>query len=393
MKNDRRVSVIHDALPAPGLPRPASRACLDETNASLPRVDAVRFREQFPVCEQLAYLNAGTCGPLPGPAVGVATRVLEESARSGRAGMYFEQMLALATQRRAAYAALLNAQPEDVALTTSTSEGVVRVVTALDLRPGDEVLTSDEEHPGVLGPLLAARAQRGIVVRTVPFERLADAATPATRLIACSHVSWINGRLAPDFSGLDVPVLLDGAQGAGAVAVDVAALGCAFYAASGQKWLCGPVGTGLLWVSPEWTERLPAIGPTYINLEDPGAGLEAELVAGAARFDTPSQSLEAAVLAATAFVLLASTGWDEVFERAASLAATLADALTARGLHVAPRDRTTLVSWHDDDPEATRERLAAAGVVIRDLPGTGLLRASVGAWNDEADLQRLLGAL
>jgi L-cysteine/cystine lyase len=355
-------------------------------------MDPAKLREQFPVFERTAYLNAGTCGPLPGPAVGVAGKVLEESARTGRGQMYFEQMMALATQRRAAYAALLNAEPADVALTTSTSEGIVRVLSGLELEPGDEIVTSDEEHPGLLGPLSAARAQRGVTVRTVPFAELADAVTPATRLVACSHVSWINGMLAPDFNALDIPVLLDGAQGVGAVPTDVGALGCDFYAGSGQKWLCGPVGTGLLYVSPDWTERLRATGPTY-NLDDPRAGLDALPAAGAKRFDTPAQSLEAAVAAATAFVVLASAGWAELHERAATLAETLARSLTDSGRTVAARDRTTLVSWHDDDPPAAKLRLAAAGVVIRDLPGTGLLRASVGAWNDESDLDRLLAAL
>jgi L-cysteine/cystine lyase len=356
-------------------------------------VDALAFREQFPVLERLAYLNAGTCGPLPTPAVVVQTRVLEECARSGRAGMYHEQSKSLASQRRAAYGALLNADAADVALTTSTSEGIVRVLTGLDLDAGDEILTSDEEHPGLLGPLAAARARRGVTVRMVPLRRIADEVSSATRLVACSHVSWITGRLAPDLSGLDVPVLLDGAQGAGAIAIDVAKLGCDFYAASGQKWLCGPVGTGMLWVSPEWTDRLAAIGPTYVNLEDPRAGLDARLRAGAARYDSAAQSLEASVAAAAAFVLLATTGWDELHERAASLADQLAGVLAERGLAVAPRDRTTLVAWKDPDPPATRERCTAAGVVIRDLPGTGLLRASVGAWNDESDLERLLNAL
>jgi selenocysteine lyase/cysteine desulfurase len=60
---------------------------------------------------------------------------------------------------------------------------------------------------------------------------------------------------------------------------------------------------------------------------------------------------------------------------------------------VAPRDATTLVAWESPDPAATRERLADAGVIVRDLPGTPLLRASVGAWNDEGDLERLLAAL
>ena len=356
-------------------------------------MDAEKLRAQFPVCAQFAYLNSGTCGPLPAPAVGVAGQVLEECARSGRGNMYFEQMIALMTQRRAAYAALLSAEADDIALTTSTSEGIVRVLAGLELGPGDEILTSDEEHPGLLGPLTAAQAQRGVSVRAVPFAEIAGEVSPATRLVACSHVSWINGQIVPDLTGVDVPVLLDGAQGIGAVQTDPRQLGCDFYAGSGQKWLCGPIGTGMLWVSPDWTERLLATGPTYLNLEDPAAGLEAVPAAGAQRFDTPAQSLEAAVLAATAFVVLASTGWVELHERAASLAETLVERLTEKGRDVAPRGRTTLVSWHDDDPMATKDRLAGAGVVIRDLPGTGLLRASVGAWNDESDLERLLAAL
>ena len=60
------------------------------------------------------------------------------------------------------------------------------------------------------------------------------------------------------------------------------------------------------------------------------------------------------------------------------------------GRTVAPRAETTLVSFEDDDPEATRDRLAAAGVIVRHLPGTPYVRASVGAWNDEDDLERLL---
>ena len=356
-------------------------------------MDAAALRSQFPVFERLAYLNAGTCGPLPSAAAAAQASVLEECARRGRAAAYYEQAHALATQRRAAYGALLNAEPADIALTSSTSEGIVRVIAGLGLKPGDEVVTTDEEHAGLLGPLAAARAQRGIEVRVVPFGAVADGVTTETRLVACSHVSWVTGRIVPDVSALDVPVLLDGAQGAGAIGVDVGKLGCDFYAASGQKWLCGPVGTGMLWVSPAWADLLAATGPTYVNLANPGAGLDAVPAAGAARHDASAQSLEVAAAAAASFVVLASAGWEELHERAASLAARLADALADRGFEVASRDPTTLVSWRDPDPPAARERCAAAGVVIRDLPGTGLLRASVGAWNDESDLERLLAAL
>ena len=357
-------------------------------------MDPATLRAEFPVLEQFAYLNAGTCGPLPRSAVTAVADVLALASEQGRGSAYFEAMLAQRTRLREAYASLLGAAAEDVALTTSTSEGIVRVLGALKLEPGDEVLTSVEEHPGLQGPLAAARDLRGITIRTVPFAQIADAAGPQTKLVACSHVSWVNGRVVSGIRELgDVPVLLDGAQGAGAVPIDVATLGCAFYAGSGQKWLCGPVGSGMLWISPRWSERLPAPGPTYMNLEVPNDGLDAVPRADAARHDTPAQSLESNAAALAALTVLGRAGWAAVHERAAGLAAQLADALTQRGREVAPRDRTTLVSWKDPDPAATRTLLAAAGVIIRDLPGTGLLRASVGAWNDDADLDRLLSAL
>ena len=79
--------------------------------------------------------------------------------------------------------------------------------------------------------------------------------------------------------------------------------------------------------------------------------------------------------------------------RAASSRASAPAASAYSGRVVAPRGRTTLVSWEEPDPEAARDGLAEAGVVVRNLPGTPYLRASVGAWNDEDDFDRLLGAL
>jgi selenocysteine lyase/cysteine desulfurase len=90
--------------------------------------------------------------------------------------------------------------------------------------------------------------------------------------------------------------------------------------------------------------------------------------------------------------VLDGTGLDAVYARAIALAQQLAGTLEERGRTVAPRGATTLVSWEDADPAATRQRLAEAGVVVRDLPGTPYLRASVGAWNNESDLERLVSA-
>ena len=233
----------------------------------------------------------------------------------------------------------------------------------------------------------------------MPFAELADAvgaADEARRLLAreLGH----RARRAPQGSPtLDVPVLLDGAQGVGAVAVDVAALGCAFYAGSGQKWLCGPIGSGMLWVAPD-VARAPgaASAPTYLNLDDAGARARPPSCS-----PTPAATTRPACRAET----LRRRAWPPTTSSPRTAgprstrarprcAARLADAPGRRAAARSPRAATTtLVSWEDADPEATRDRLADAGVVVRNLPGTPYVRASVGAWNDEGDLERLLAAL
>jgi selenocysteine lyase/cysteine desulfurase len=358
-------------------------------------VDATALRSQFPVLEEHAYLNSGTCGPLPRRALHAVADVLARAAVEGRTRAYMEGMLALRDRQRAAYAERLGADPADVALTSCTSEGVVRVLAGLSLGPGDEVLTAPDEHPGLLGPLSSLRQRRGVDIRTAPFEELAHAVGRRTRLVACSHVSWVTGAVRPEglaHLGRDVPVLLDGAQGVGAVPIDVRALGCAFYAGSGQKWLCGPVGTGMLWIAPERRDAVMPVGATYLNLAEPGRGLESAVHPDARSHDSPALSAESAAAAVASLDVLGEAGWDAVYERSRTLAAALADRLRERGRTVADRGPTTLVSWEDDDPEATRDRLAGAGIMVRNLPGTPYLRASVGAWNDEDDLERLVAA-
>ena len=354
------------------------------------------LRSQFPVLERIAYLNAGTAGPVPAAARNAWEQVYDLGEQDGRRLPYFERTQGLQAQQRAAYASVLGAAVEDVALTTSTSEGVVRVVAGLELGRGDEILTSDAEHPGLLGPLLAARARRGVTIRAVPLAEIAGAVGPQTRLVACSHVGWLRGDVVPSLRDVpsEVPVLLDGAQAAGAIPLDVRDLGVAFYAASGQKWLCGPVGTGMLYVAPAWEERLAPIGPTYMAFTDPkGPADDWTLHAGARRHDPPALAPELSAAAVTAHDLLESHDWHAVHSRARVLAGRFAERLTEAGRLVAPRGDSTLVSFEDPDPKATVARLAAKGIAVRDLPETPYVRLSVGAWNDESDLERLLEAL
>ena len=131
----------------------------------------------------------------------------------------------------------------------------------------------------MLAPLGRLRARLGVDVRVAPFAELAAAVGPGTRVVACSHVSWKTGQVVDSAALASSPalVLLDGAQGLGAVPVDVRALDCDFYAASGQKWLCGPNGLGYLYARAELVADLPAPWPNYGNLADSTRGLEFDL--------------------------------------------------------------------------------------------------------------------
>jgi L-cysteine/cystine lyase len=354
-----------------------------------------QFRAQFPVFETRAYLNAGTEGPLPRRTAEAMHERLDLELNGGRCGMpYMTGVKELAAELRAGYAEVLGADPSEVALTGSTTDGVNTVVSGLDLQPGQEILTSDEEHPGLLAPLGRAQRRSGIVVRVAPFAELANAVTPATRLIACSHVSWVGGKVADTeaLAATGVPVLLDAAQAVGAVPVDVRALGCAFYAGSGQKWLCGPEGSGCLYVHPDQLDELLVPWPGYGSLKDPKSPLESGPADGVARFDHGFPPGMRSVCALTSLQVLGEAGWDWVHGRAADLAAGLAERLAERGLEVSPRGRSTLVSWKAADVDAEVERLAGAGFVVRSIPAHGLVRASVGAWSSEEELAELAQA-
>jgi L-cysteine/cystine lyase len=351
------------------------------------------LRAEFPVLERVAYLNAGTNGPVPARAVDAARAALAKQLSEGRGGQAFFQPLQEDQQRlRLRAVALLGCDAGEVALTRSTTDGVNTVLGALELGRGDEVLTSDEEHPGLLAPLAALRERRGIELRVVPFDELASEVGPRTRLIACSHVSWVTGRMvdAQALAAADAPVLLDGAQGLGAVPVDVLALGCDFYAASGQKWLCGPNGLGYLYVRRARIGDLLPPWPGYGALAEASRPLELPLHEDARRFDGGVVAPHHSAWALASLDVLTAPGLPRVHARAAQLAARLASALAERGVKVAPRGESTLVSWESPDPEADTLRLRERDIVVRHLPGWPYVRASVGAWTSEDELDRLV---
>jgi L-cysteine/cystine lyase len=349
------------------------------------------------VLDRYAYLNTGTFGPLPRASVEAMQAVERQELEHGRSSRaYFEQVLAQREELRGAFAGLLASQPEQVALTASTTEGCNIVLCGLGIGPDDEVVTTDSEHPGLMGGLVVSGAALRIAeVRDLPVGNVLDAIesciTSRTRLVALSHVSWITGAVFPvrELAGRGVPVLVDGAQAAGAVPVDVEELGVDFYTVSAQKWLLGPASTGALYVAPDRLDECRVACPSYFSWKLP----DYELKDTAVRFEgswTPPASV-AGLLASFAF---ATEAGEERFARAGEAAARCRALLLEHGAEVVTEPgQATLVSWRVADSEAVVERLAGRDVVVRDLPGTGLVRASCGYWTSDEDLERLVRGL
>jgi selenocysteine lyase/cysteine desulfurase len=346
-------------------------------------------RAQFPVLARLAYLNAGTFGPLA-EATSQAMRLENErDLAEGRSGAaYVERILERRAELRRALAELVSAEPELVALTSSTTDGCNIVVAGLDLQPGDEVVTTTDEHFGLIGPLHASSA-RVVVARPDP-DAIVAAVTPRTRLIALSEVLWTTGQVLPvrelrEQTG--VPILVDGAQSIGAILAD--SHGLDFLTISGQKWLCGPDSTGGLVVADP--ERLRVARPSYFSRREHDPNGSFVPWPGARRFEPGwiSSGSLAGLLAA----LETHPAWH--FEHSATMAERCRELLQAAEHDVViPEARATLVSWRvGEGSEALVAQLAEAGVVVRDLPGTGLVRASVGWWTSDQDLDRLVAGL
>ena len=353
-------------------------------------------RAQFPVLERHAYLNAGTNGPLARATVDAMAEFNRRDLERGRGGnAYFEEILALRGRAREALAAVLEVAPENVALVSSTTNACNVVLAGLGLTGEDEIVTTDIEHFGLLGPLLASPAKVRVArLRDLPPEEgprlVSEQLTSRTKLIALSHVSWVTGNSLfpaelPRRPGLSI--LVDGAQSAGTCRARADEFD--FYTVSGQKWLCGPDSTGALYVRDP--ERLRVALPTYMSQAAYDVEKSFTPKPGAPRFD--SVWYAPGILAGLLAALEAAPEWR--YERVAEIAASCRARLVEAGYEVvtAPEQAGLITFAAKSDAAETAARLYEAGVVIRDVPGTGWLRVSCGWWTSEEDVDRLLNGL
>jgi L-cysteine/cystine lyase len=375
------------------------------------------IRQLLPATSAGIYLNAGTCGPLPAE----TQRAMDEQAAGeltvGRAKI--DQFLAFAERAlevRATVAAALVADPDDIALTHSTTDGINLVLSSLPWRTGDRVITTNHEHPGVLGPLQAARDRYGVEVEVIDigdggddeltlggFRRALD--RPA-RAVVVSHVLWTTGAVLP-VSALGslaaeagAVSLIDGAQSAGAIPVTLQDLDVDAYAMPGQKWLLGPEGMGALWVRRSFADSVVPSWSGYGSYRSFDRDAGGVLREGARRFEATGFHRPSVI------GLGRSVGWLSMYvglpwaqDRARRLAAAMRARLaTIEGVTlVTPPDQGgTLVSFRIAGwtaAGAAAELSARVFAILRDLPPIDAIRISVGFWNTEPELERFAGAV
>jgi L-cysteine/cystine lyase len=233
------------------------------------------LRAQLPAVLTTGYFNSGSNGPIPRIVFEAADAEARRELDQGRIvpGAYIGNRER--NRRVAALAAeIFGADADEIALTHSTTEGLGIALMGLSWTPGDEIISTLEEHPGLMLPLALLARRYGVITRYADIgdgasgvvEALERQISSRTRLIALSHVIWSTGAVLPlgEISGLarhhKLIVVVDGAQSAGQVPIDLHAMGIDAYAMAGQKWLCGPEATGLLYVRKD---RFPDIAPTY----------------------------------------------------------------------------------------------------------------------------------
>ena len=375
------------------------------------KVDSLRA--QLPAVLAQGYFNTGSNGPMPIVAYEAADRGARRELEQGRItpGAY-EGNRDRNREVAALAAGIFGAGPDEIALTHSTSEGLCTALMGLTWQPGDEVVTTLQEHPGLLNPLALLAHRHQVVTRYAAIgdgggdvvAAIAAKITSRTRVIALSHVLWSTGRrrfrCATSRSSRGqrgLMVVVDGAQSAGQVPVDLHALGIDAYAMAGQKWLCGPEGTGLLYVR---RDRFADIAPTYVRygqFEPSGYFMPAE---GPMRYEigefyNPAMAAQEAALR----WLRDEVGFDWAYDRIAALGTDFRRRLSEDRRCL---DRHTggpmagLVNFNIAGlpPQEVTAQLYERGYTIRYVetaPCTVSARASIGWWNTERGSGRFAG--
>ena len=349
------------------------------------------LRAELPVTERYAYLNHASIGPLPQRAVERICALATTVATSG--DRFWPERNARAEEVRRQAARLLGAQQaREVAFVENTSSGLSLVAEALDWQPGESVVGVACEFPSNAYPWMNLAA-RGVVYRAVPerngridTDELLDLIDEHTRVLAISWVEYSNGfrfdlaRIGAFCRSCGVLFVVDVIQGLGALALDVERQNVDVACGSAHKWLLGPEGIGLLYVSDRVVERLRPQRAGWRSMRDQASWTELDIDwgPGAQRYESGTLNFLGIHALGAALEIFLDLGPAAVESRVLALADLAARGLAQRVCAVHPKIPA----------EKLVERLLARDIVVS--ARAGRLRLSPHVYNTAEEIQRLL---
>ncbi|WP_440946203.1 cysteine desulfurase [Methanosarcina sp. T3] len=383
--------------------------------------DVYAVREDFPVLKEVVYLDSTATTQTPVPAVEAMVEYFYKYA--GNHGRGAHRLARETTNRyedaRETVARFLNSEPSKTVFTKNTTEGINLVANSYPWEAGDQIVTTMLEHHSNLLPWLRLQ-EKGVNVTVVNPDRrgiidpqmIENALTDRTKLIAVTHISNVFGSVQ-DVSRITklvhrngVKILIDGAQSAGHISVDLKALGCDFFATAGHKGLLGPQGTGVLYIrNPEVLESASVGGGTVSDV----SGLSYTLEPSPACFEAGTPNIPGVIGLGKAVEYVEKIGVSEIEKHEAKLSGEAAKRLSELE-HVevyGPENRAGIVPFnvkglHAHDValilDQTRKICVRSGhhcaiPVTRFLEVESTVRASFALYNTEEEVEILVNAV
>lgn len=379
------------------------------------------YRQQFPALANKAYFNFGGQGTLPRKSLEAIYQAYEYLQQYGPFSTEVNAWIMQQTQgTREAIASELGASPENIALTENVTAGCNIPLWGIPWQAGDRILMTDCEHPGVIAAVgeISRRFQVEVAICPIlatlndgdPAAVIERHLTPNTRLVVLSHLLWNTGQVLPlaeiialcrnAKSNRPMQILVDAAQSAGSLTLNLSELGADFYAFTGHKWLCGPAGVGGLYVRPE---ALETIAPAFIGwrgVVQDEMGNPIAWKPGGERFEVATSAFPQYLGLQAAIATHASWGtarerYQQICRNSQLLWQRLSELEGVNCLKASPPE-AGLVSFQMTGKMSHKQAvqtLERQGFLLRTLLYPDCIRACVHYFSDAAEIERLVDAI
>ncbi|MEQ9520820.1 MAG: aminotransferase class V-fold PLP-dependent enzyme [Parvibaculum sp.] len=369
-------------------------------------------RHLFDLPDEIAYLNCAYMSPLTRAAIEAGTNAVKAKAQPWHTSA--KDFFTESEITRGLFAELVGADREGIAIVPSASYGISTAAANLPLSAGDEILVLAEQFPSNIYPWVRKAKATGATIHTVKRTSWKDAWTPAildaitqkTRIIALPHCHWTDGswidlkQVSQKAKSIGAALVLDLAQSAGALPINMSEIEPDFAVAPTYKWLMGPYALGFLYVAPRRRDGC-ALEENWLNRKDSAdfAGLvdyEDEYQPGARRFDMGERAnFQLMPMAKSALESLLDWGVENIAATLRAKTDDIARRAIHLGLETGARDNRAPhflgLRFPDGPPANLLDHLNAHNVFVSQR-GTSI-RVTPNVYNNDADIDRLFAAL